>query len=115
MVSTVGDFRKNAGPATRRGTLHGVVHPCQAPPCGGTGRFSIRPCRRLVARARPGIMEPVLPVALAAAIKQLHNCTARYVESVVVRDEFRGVHVFEREVAIFDLTGHPTAARAYAW
>lgn len=32
-----------------------------------------------------------------------------------VADTFRGQLAFERDVAVFDLVGHPKATRAYAW
>jgi hypothetical protein len=34
---------------------------------------------------------------------------------VPVRETFKGKPVWEGVVHVFDLTGHPTATRAYAW
>ena len=36
-------------------------------------------------------------------------------KSVPVRETFEGWTVWEGVVHVFDLTGHPTATRAYAW
>jgi hypothetical protein len=49
------------------------------------------------------------------AVSQLHNCGAVYRETVPVHEIFRGQTVWQGEVEIFDLTGHPKAKRAYAW
>ena len=55
---------------------------------------------------------------LQNAIRQLHRCESKYVESVIVS----GTFVFfpedtveESEVAVFELSGNPKAKRAYAW
>jgi len=53
--------------------------------------------------------------ALIEAIRHLHGAAATWVESVPVRETFRGAPVWEGEVQVFDLAGHPTATRAYAW
>jgi hypothetical protein len=49
------------------------------------------------------------------ALMQLHNCGATWRESVPVREIFKGKTLWQGEVEIFDLTGHPKAKRAYAW
>jgi hypothetical protein len=49
------------------------------------------------------------------AVSQLHNCGASYRETVPVHEVFRGQTVWQGEVEVFDLTGHPKAKRAYAW
>jgi hypothetical protein len=49
------------------------------------------------------------------AVSQLHNCGATYVETVPVNEVFRGQTVWQGEVEVFDLNGHPKAKRAYAW
>jgi len=41
--------------------------------------------------------------------------TAIFAQSVPVRETFEGKPVWEGVVHVFDLTGHPTATRAYAW
>ena len=54
-------------------------------------------------------------VKLEAAIAQLHHCGAIYRETVPVNEIFEGQTFWKGEVEVFDLTGHPTASRAYAW
>jgi hypothetical protein len=49
------------------------------------------------------------------AVSQLHNCGAAWRETVPVHEAFRGETVWQGEVEVFDLTGHPKAKRAYAW
>lgn len=53
--------------------------------------------------------------ALVEAIKHLHACEATWLESVPVKEIFKGETVWEGEVQVFALSGHPTAERAYAW
>ncbi len=53
--------------------------------------------------------------ALLEAIRHLHGCEATFVESVPVVESFEGVEVWRGEVQVFDLAGHATATRAYAW
>jgi hypothetical protein len=50
-----------------------------------------------------------------AAVTQLHNCGATWRETVPVHEVFRGETVWQGDVEVFDLTGHPKAKRAYAW
>jgi hypothetical protein len=45
----------------------------------------------------------------------LHNCGATYVRTVPVREVFQGKTIWQGNVKIFDLYGHPKAKRAYAW
>ena len=52
---------------------------------------------------------------LAAAIESQHGGTATLCKSVPVRETFAGRSVWEGVVHVFDLTGHPTSTRAYAW
>jgi hypothetical protein len=49
------------------------------------------------------------------ALMQLHNCGATWRETVPVHEVFRGQTVWQGEVEVFDLTGHPKAHRAYGW
>jgi hypothetical protein len=59
---------------------------------------------------------PTVPVsALQEAIRNLHGCVSTLAAVVQVKENFDGKQVWEREVSVFDLTGHPTAKRAYAW
>ena len=52
---------------------------------------------------------------LAKAITQLHGCKARHVESVPVKEIFRGKVAWQGVVEVFSITGHPKAKRCYAW
>jgi hypothetical protein len=52
---------------------------------------------------------------LQVAVSQLHNCGATWRATVPVREVFQGKTVWEGDVEVFDLTGHPKAKRAYAW
>jgi hypothetical protein len=45
----------------------------------------------------------------------MHGGSAQLAQSVPVRETFEGKTVWEGVVHVFDLTGHPTATRAYAW
>ena len=53
--------------------------------------------------------------ALREAIKHMHGCDSRWVESVPIHETFRGETVWEGEVQVYELIGHPKAQRAYAW
>jgi hypothetical protein len=48
-------------------------------------------------------------------IRRLHRAEARHVESVPVKESFQGKTVWDGIVEVFELTGHPTAHRVYAW
>ena len=48
-------------------------------------------------------------------IRRVHGAEAVHVESVPVKETFQGQTVWEGIVEVFDLVGHPTAFRAYAW
>ena len=52
---------------------------------------------------------------LKTAIERMHGGTATLAQSVPVRETFEGKTVWEGVVHVFDLAGHPTATRAYAW
>jgi len=49
------------------------------------------------------------------AVSHLHNCGATWHETVPVHEIFQGKTVWQGDVEVFDLTGHPKAKRAYAW
>lgn len=53
--------------------------------------------------------------ALAEVVGDLHGCTARWLETVPIREEHGGTVVWEGAVEVFALDGHPEAERAYAW
>ncbi len=48
-------------------------------------------------------------------IRKLHGVESRHIESVSVKENFRGKTVWEGVVEIFELVGHPKATRLYAW
>jgi hypothetical protein len=52
---------------------------------------------------------------LRDVIRRLHGAEATYIESVPVKETFQGHTVWEGIVEVFDLEGHPTAHRVYAW
>jgi hypothetical protein len=53
--------------------------------------------------------------ALIEAIRHLHGCEATFVESVPVHEKSGDETVWEGDVQVFNVTGHPTAKRVYAW
>jgi|SRR5215213_7854407 hypothetical protein len=52
---------------------------------------------------------------LAEVIERMHGGAATLAQSVPVRETFQGQTIWEGVVHVFDLAGHPTATRAYAW
>jgi hypothetical protein len=52
---------------------------------------------------------------LRDVIRHLHGADATHMESVPVKEEFRGETVWEGVVEVFRLHGHPTASKVYAW
>jgi hypothetical protein len=52
---------------------------------------------------------------LKEAIRRAQGCEAEHVASVPVREEFQGQTIWEGLVEVFDLRGHPRAARCFAW
>jgi hypothetical protein len=52
---------------------------------------------------------------LQVAVSQLHNCGAIWRETVPVHEVFQGKTVWQGDVEVFDLHGHPKAKRCYAW
>jgi hypothetical protein len=57
-------------------------------------------------------------VHLQNAIRRLNGCESKYVETVTVSQpflSFRHNTVWEGDVAVFEVYGHPKAQRAYAW
>ena len=52
---------------------------------------------------------------LQAVILNLHGCESKYLETVPVVEEFQGETVWQGEVEVFAITGHPKAKRCYAW
>lgn len=52
---------------------------------------------------------------LREAVENMHGGTATLAQTVPVRETFEGATVWDGVVQVFDLAGHPTATRAYAW
>jgi hypothetical protein len=52
---------------------------------------------------------------LRIAVESQHGGTATLAQSIPVKETHAGAVVWEGVVHVFDLTGHPTASRAYAW
>lgn len=48
-------------------------------------------------------------------IRDLHGCGSKHLETVPVHEVFRGQTVWQGEVEVFELSGHPKAKRCYAW
>lgn len=60
-------------------------------------------------------MQPEKIKSLQDAIKAMHGCDSRYVESVPVVERFENKIAWHGTVEVFDLIAHPKAKRAYAW
>jgi hypothetical protein len=52
---------------------------------------------------------------LLRAVERQHHCKACLLQSAPVTETHNGATVWEGVVHVFDLEGHPTASRAYAW
>lgn len=52
---------------------------------------------------------------LQDVIRRLHGVEAKHVESIPIKETFRGQTVWEGAVEVFELIGHPSAKRLYAW
>ena len=52
---------------------------------------------------------------IQAAFLRLHGVDAAYVETVPVVEEFQGETIWQGDVEVFDIRGHPKAKRGYGW
>ena len=52
---------------------------------------------------------------LQVAIRHLHGCESKHVLTVPVTETFDGKTVWQGEVEVFNLLGHPKAKHVYAW
>ncbi len=52
---------------------------------------------------------------LKAGVESQHGGTATHVESVPIKETFKGKTVWEGVIEVFDLDGNARATRAYAW
>ena len=52
---------------------------------------------------------------LKASVETQHGGTATLSQTVPIHETFHGQVVWDGVVHVFDLDGHPSATRAYAW
>lgn len=52
---------------------------------------------------------------LRDAIRELHGCESTWVAAVLVLEQHEGRDVWRGTVEVFDLVGHTSASRCYAW
>jgi hypothetical protein len=52
---------------------------------------------------------------LCDVIRRLHGVESTHVSSVPVKEVFQGRTVWEGVVEVFELIGHPTTSKLYAW
>lgn len=52
---------------------------------------------------------------LRGVIEHLHGCKAVWEASTPVHEVFRGKTVWQGDVEVYALTGHPKARRCYGW
>src|SRR6266699_13402 len=52
---------------------------------------------------------------LQLVIEHLHKCSAHWLRSEYVKEEFQGKTVWEGDVEVFGVTDHPKAKRCYGW
>jgi hypothetical protein len=52
---------------------------------------------------------------LRDVIRKLHGVESRHIESVPIKEVYKGRTIWEGVVEVFELIGHPTAQRIYAW
>jgi hypothetical protein len=60
-------------------------------------------------------MIDILADELRLAIQQLHGCPSRLIEVVPLPGDTPAGHVLGGAVHVFEIIGHPTASRCYAW
>jgi hypothetical protein len=59
-------------------------------------------------------MEAPIP-ELQEAIRKMHGYESRYLETVAVHEKLKNETVWQGEVQVFELVGHPKVTRCYAW
>jgi hypothetical protein len=52
---------------------------------------------------------------LQDAVQRLHKCEAIHMKTVSVLESFQGRTIWEGNVEVFEVKGHPRAARCFAW
>ena len=60
-------------------------------------------------------MNEVSQAELAAHVEAMHRAKAQWRMEVPIEERFGGIPAWQGVVHVFDLDGHPTATRAYAW
>ena len=60
-------------------------------------------------------MNEVYIQAIKAAFRLHHHCDATHLETVPVIETFNGRPVWEGDVEVFQIHGHPKAKRGYGW
>ena len=59
-------------------------------------------------------MDSIALESLKQAVERLRDCRAEWIQSVPVDESFQGRPVWQGEVDVFGLSGHPSADRFYA-
>ncbi len=52
---------------------------------------------------------------LKTAVEKMHDCSASFIEDVIVKEMFGPDTVWEGVVSVFTIKGHDKADKAYAW
>lgn len=52
---------------------------------------------------------------LTESIFSLYGCEAKHLATTPVKEAFSGKTVFDGDVEVFELKGHPSAKRLFAW
>ena len=52
---------------------------------------------------------------IQTAFKRLHGVNSTYIETVPVLEQFEGQTVWQGDVEVFAIRGHPKATRGYGW
>lgn len=52
---------------------------------------------------------------LKKIVEEMHRCTAKFAKIVPVSETFQEQSVWQGTVYIFDIKGHPSANKCYAW
>jgi len=52
---------------------------------------------------------------LQSAIRQLHKCESVHQKTVFVDERFQGIAIWQGDIEVFELIGHPKARRCFAW
>ena len=68
-----------------------------------------------VAVEKNPMTESPMAEELRLAVERHHGCRARLKEAVPVSESFEGGPAWNGIVHVFELEGHPTAPRCYAW